>query len=201
MSQVPGTIDSSHLYEKEFLDKEKMSDLLDRPFYDLGLQRDLDFEITRFDDQHLQITSFPLDAYVPSSEITITTLFVSKELPLPDFFHVTWVINDKVTTQVFGTEAGCFDDKDRYIITCRFEPKTIQLAGLKMKDLFRHTPRITAYSRKNGDELVFHENPKTIKIRFHFRQVMSTFDYLWEGVTTYIPSYLSLVTVLTEQPL
>lgn len=199
MSQVPGTVDSSHLYEKEFLDKEKMSDLLDRPFYDLGLQRDLDFEITRFDGQHLQITSFPLDVFVPPSEVTITTLYVSKELPLPEFYHVTWVVNDQVITQVFGTEAGCFDDKDKYIVTCRFEPKTIQLPGLKMKDLFRHTPRITSY-RKNGKELMFLENPKKIKIRFHFKRIMSAFDYLWEGVTSYIPAYLNLVTVLTEQP-
>lgn len=200
MIHVPSTVDSSHLCRKEFFSKEKMSDLLNEPFYPIGLERDLDFEITRFDDKHLQITSFPQEVYVPPSEITITTLYVSKdgdEQRLPEFFHVTWVIRDQVTTQVFGTEAGCFEEKDKYIITCRYEPKTIHLTGLKMKDLFRHTPRITAY-RKNGDELIFLENPKKVKIRFHFKRIMSTLDYLWEGVS-YIPSYLNLIGALTEQ--
>ena len=175
-----------------------MSDLLNGPFYDLGLQRDLDFEINQFDNHHFQITTFPQELYVPPSEVTITTLYVSKDLPLPEFYHVTWVISDQVITQIFGTEGGCFEEKDLYIITCRHEPKTLQLNGIKMKDLFRHTPRITPYSR-NGEKIIILDTPKKIRIRFHFKRIMSTFDYLWEGVTTTFPAYLGLISTLTEQ--
>lgn len=199
MTEVPSTIDGSHLSRKKFFLKEKMSDLLNRPFYDLNLDRDLDFEINRFGDNHFEITSFPQEVHVPASEVAITTLYVSKELPtLPEFFHITWVVNDQVITQVFGTEAGCFEEKDRFIITCRFEPKTLQLPGLKMKDLFRHTPRITPY-RRSGKDVVILETPKKVKIRFHFKRIMSTLDYLWEGMTTYFPAYLGLISALTEQ--
>lgn len=177
-----------------------MSDLLDRPFYDILTQRDLDFEINRLDErsQHIEITSFPLELYVPPSEVIFTTLYVSKELPLPEFLHITWVVNDQVITQLFGTEAGCFEEKDRYIVTCRHEPKTIHLNGLKMKDLFRHTPRVTAFQKK-GKDVIALETPKKIKIRFHFKRVMSTLDYLWEGVTTFVPAYFGFISTLTEQ--
>lgn len=174
-----------------------MSELLNGSFYDPGLDRDLDFEIKHFNGYHLELTSFPQEVYIPSSDVTITTLYVSKDLPLPEFYHVTWVINDEVITQVFGTEVGCFEEKDHYIVTCRYKPATIHLTGIKTKDLFRHAPRVTPY-HKNGDEVIIHESPKKIKIRLHFKRIMSALDYIWEGVTTYIPAYFGLVSILTE---
>lgn len=159
-------------------------------FYDTTRERDLDYQITQ---NHCELRSFPLELYVPRSEVAVMTLYISKDEPLADFYHVMWFVRDQVITQVFSTTGGCFEDREKYTVTFRYSPRTFVISGLTMGEMFRQPPRVTAFNNRTRALL-----PSKVKIRFHFKQAMSRMEWFWDSISTYLPLYTSVIPVVTS---
>jgi hypothetical protein len=168
-------------------------------FYEEYVQeRNIDFEIIKYSDTHSEITSFPYNIKVPTSEIGITQLFVGKDQPLADIYHVKWSAGaNKSLVQIFLSGIACYITEEGYILTGRLAPQTLSTSG-KIDRIFLQTPTVLGFQRQAHGEYKNIPISDKIKIRFHFRRIKASLDYVWETISNYLPTYTNLVSILTN---
>lgn len=150
-----------------------MLDSASSSFYEEKTEQEIIYHVVHLSPHHTQISSYPLYFDIPSSEISISSLYISKDNILADYYHVNWVCDDKLIVQVFSSESGRYEDDEYYRLTFRYYPNTLRIPNMKTRDVFKNQPVVIGYRKDIGAPL---PEPNKYKITFRFKKIPTLLD-------------------------